>query len=150
MREGVGGTQSVKVACADFVWQKESRGSGEELEEGCVMEQEVRGSSPPSRALTASSRWLAVLLELNPIAGFWSSHVGLFSQRFLEDIKAEVKIHLITSWGDLLGISLHVPSKPLRPQASYCPRVLIKPGGSQQDWLQGSPFKEGGAGSPES
>lgn len=139
MKEGVGGTQSVKVACADFVWQKESRGSREELEEGCVMEQEVRGSSPPSRALTASSRWLAVLLELNPI----TSHVGLFSQRFLGDIKAEVKIHLITSWGDLLGISLHVPSKPLRPQASCCPRVLIKPGGSGQFWLRGSAFKEG-------
>ena len=143
MKEGVGGTQSVKVACADFVWQKESRGSREELEEGCVMEQEVRGSSPPSRALTASSRWLAVLLELNPITSFWSSHVGLFSQRFLGDIKAEVKIHLITSWGDLLGISLHIPSKPLRPQASCCPRVLIKPGGSGQFWLRGSAFKEG-------
>ena len=34
----------------------------------CDGAQGVRGSSPPSRALTAPPRWLAVLLELNPIA----------------------------------------------------------------------------------
>lgn len=68
MREGVGGTQSVKVARTDFVWQKESWGSGDGLEEGCVMEHRGQGLLPPSRALTAPSRCLAVLSELSPIA----------------------------------------------------------------------------------
>lgn len=45
MREGVGGTQSVKEACTDFVWQKESWRSGEGLEEGW-MEHSGSGASP--------------------------------------------------------------------------------------------------------
>ena len=51
MREGVGGTQSVKVACTDYVWQKESWGSGEGLEEGCVMEHRGSGAPPHHHGL---------------------------------------------------------------------------------------------------
>lgn len=128
------GNQSVKLACADLFAegiQGEWGGTGGRLCDGA-------GGQGLLPAITGSDFILTLAgcaAGTESIASFCSSHVGLFSQRFLGYIKAEVKIHLITSWGDLLGISLPVPSKPLRPQASCCPTVLIKPGGSQQDWL---------------